>query len=283
MNLPSCSLRYPVIFVNHGGGPLPLLGQQPEIVKQLEDVRNKYLQIESKNQKPKAIVVFSAHWESNPIKIMSSSKPTMYYDYGGFPPESYEYQYAAPGSPDLAEKIKLLLSEEGLESELDDQRGFDHGVFVPLMIMFPEADIPVVAVSLHSSLSAGENIRIGKALTSLRNEEILFVGSGQSFHNMKAFFNPTSNTINSSKEFNEWLKATITIEGEDDDEENIHEKMLTKLTTWGETSFGQFCHPREEHLLPLFVCAGLAGKDSKPQIIFDSDSMSHRISSYAFL
>lgn len=282
--MSQCSQRYPVIFVNHGGGPLPLLGQQPEIVKQLEDARKKWLLPKLNNQKPNAIVVFSAHWESNPIKIMSSSNPTMYYDYGGFPSESYEFQYSAPGSPDLAEKIQILLNKEGLKSELDNQRGFDHGVFIPLMIMFPEADIPVVAVSLHSSLSAKENIQIGKALSSLRNEGILFIGSGQSFHNMRALFNPTPNTVKSSKEFNEWLKGTMTLKKErEGDVDKKYEEMLMQLMQWDKTPFGRICHPREEHLLPLLICAGVAGEDSKPEIIFDSDSfMNHHVSSYVF-
>jgi len=124
-------MRYPAVFVNHGGGPLPLLGRQPALFDHMKEVRSKWL---PKND-PDAIIVLSAHWQSNPIKITSSAHPSMIYDYSGFPAETYEYKYPAPGSPDLAHRIKELLDLQGLESELDDQRGFDHGVFVPLMIM----------------------------------------------------------------------------------------------------------------------------------------------------
>jgi aromatic ring-opening dioxygenase catalytic subunit (LigB family) len=127
-------MKFPTVFINHGGGPLPLLGKQPELVENMKEVVKKYLPKEP----PKAIVVLSAHWESDPIRITSSERPSMYYDYGGFPPETYNYQYPASGSPDLAEKIQNLLGENGLKSKLEDERGFDHGVFVPLMIMYPE-------------------------------------------------------------------------------------------------------------------------------------------------
>ena len=126
-------MRFPAVFVNHGGGPLPLLGQQPSLVQNMKDIVQKYLPTA-----PKAIVVLSAHWESNPIQITSAERPSMYYDYYGFPPETYKYQYPAPGSPDLARRIQNLLAQQGLKSELDDSRGFDHGVFIPLMMMYPE-------------------------------------------------------------------------------------------------------------------------------------------------
>lgn len=127
---------YPAIFVNHGGGPLPLLGRQENVANHLKDAVKKWL-----STPPKAIVTISAHWESDPIKITSSPKPQMYFDYSGFPSETYEYDYPAPGDPDLAQRIHQLLHKEGLKSELDGKRGFDHGIFVPLMIMYPKVII----------------------------------------------------------------------------------------------------------------------------------------------
>lgn len=127
-------MKFPAVFVNHGGGPMPLLGKQPELTAHMKKVVEKWLPPEP----PKSIVVFSAHWESNPIRVMSGPNPSMYYDYYGFPPETYEYEYSAPGSPELANKIQELLRSEGLNCELDEKRGFDHGVFVPLMLMYPE-------------------------------------------------------------------------------------------------------------------------------------------------
>ena len=127
-------MKYPTVFINHGGGPLPLLGRQPSLVENMKDVVNKHLPKEP----PKAIIVLSAHWESDPIRITSSKNPSMYYDYHGFPPETYRYKYPAPGSPELAKKIRDLLGENHLASQFDEDRGFDHGVFIPLMIMYPE-------------------------------------------------------------------------------------------------------------------------------------------------
>ena len=127
-------MKFPSVFINHGGGPLPLMGRQPELVENMREVVRKFLP----PKPPKAIVVISAHWEADPIQITSAERPKMYYDYYNFPAETYKYEYPAPGSPDLASKIKNLLEGQNLKSELDDSRGFDHGVFIPLMIMYPE-------------------------------------------------------------------------------------------------------------------------------------------------
>lgn len=164
-NIKQTQMKFPAVFVNHGGGPLPLMGRQPVIAQHMKELVTKFIP-----DKPRAIVVISAHYEANPITITSSANPSMYFDYSGFPPETYKYTYPAKGHLDLARKIQKLLSEKGLESELDDKRGFDHGVFVPLMLMYPAADIPVVCVSLHSSLSADIHLSLGKALAPLQDE-----------------------------------------------------------------------------------------------------------------
>lgn len=251
-------MRFPSVFVNHGGGPLPLMGQQPHLAANMKEIVHKFLP----KAEPKAIVVVSAHWESNPIKIASSASPQMYFDYGGFPPHTYEYEYPAPGSPELAQKIHNLLQDEGLESQLDDKRGYDHGVFVPLMIMFPEANIPVVCVSLHSSLDPVKNIQIGKALSPLRDEGVLILGSGLTFHNMHAFFNSSNRSVQASKDFNGWLKTTIM--------ENSSEHYMEALKKWAEAPGGRISHPREEHLLPLLVIAAAGGMDATPTVVYDT-------------
>ena len=215
-------MKYPTVFVNHGGGPLPLMGKQPNLVKSMKEVVTKFL---PKDNPPSAIVVLSAHWESDPISITAGSNPSLYYDYSGFPPETYSYLYPAPGKPELARRIQNLLTKQGLTSVLDDKRGFDHGVFVPLMIMYPEATIPVVEVSLHKSLDATVNMQIGMALQPLREENILILGSGYTFHNMHSFFNPSQKSINASQEFNNWLKDTILLPN------NIMDSDTTTTTT----------------------------------------------------
>ena len=251
-------MRYPTIFVNHGGGPLPLLGRQPEIVKHFQETVQKWLPA----QKPTAIVVFSAHWESSPVRITSASKPSMYFDYYGFPPESYEYTYPTQGHPQLAQKIQDLLANDGIASKLDADRGYDHGVFIPLMMMYPKADIPVVAVSLDASLSAESNIAVGKALSPLRDEGILILGSGYTFHNMQAFFNPSKYTKDQSHIFNSWLQETL--------KAATVGQALPALAKWEEAPGARVCHPREEHLLPLLMTAAAAGSDAHPKMIWSN-------------
>jgi aromatic ring-opening dioxygenase catalytic subunit (LigB family) len=172
----------PIFLMFFPKGPLPLMGRQESVARHLREVVNMCLP-----DPPKAIVVISAHWESDndKIKITSSANPSMLFDYYGFPPETYHYEYPAKGDPDLATRIQHHLNKEGIESEMDIVRGFDHGVFVPLLLMYPQAQIPVVCVSLHRSLDAAIHLRIGKALSPLREEEVLILGSGYTFHNMQ--------------------------------------------------------------------------------------------------
>jgi len=226
---------------------------------------------------PKSIVVISAHWESDPISITSSANPSMLFDYHGFPPDTYKYEYNAPGNRELAIQIRDLLQEQNLKAELNEKRGFDHGVFVPLMLMYPKADIPVVCVSLHKSLSAEINWNIGQALAPLRNEGVLILGSGFTFHNLPAFFNPTPASQKASTDFNEWLKKAML-------ETPSGEEMKAKLSKWDQAPGGRIAHPREEHLLPLFVAAASA-PGSKATLIHDvpaNSTSSHAISSYMF-
>jgi len=261
----------------------------------MREVRSKWLPPEARN--PDAIVVVSAHWESDPIQITASAQPSMLYDYNGFPPETYEYQYPAPGSPALARKIQNLLSDHAMDSQLNKERGFDHGVFVPLMLMFPEADIPVVAVSLHSSLAPETHLALGRALRPLRDENILIVGSGYTFHNMRAFFSAEPKYFTAALEFNAWLQDTLTT--------TTTTKMasrLERLRNWETLApSARTVHPREEHLLPLLVVAATAltaseddddDDDEEPaaQVIYDSlrasgtnsTSREHAVSSFLF-
>lgn len=260
-------VKFPAIFVNHGGGPLPLLGQQPLLAAHMENQVQHYFP-----QKPSGIVVISAHWEANPVKISSSPQPPMLFDYYGFPQETYNYKYPAPGSPSLANKIKELLESNGIPSELDPDRGFDHGVFVPLLLMHPKADIPVVCLSLDSSLSADKHIAMGKALAPLRDENILLLGSGYTFHNLPVFFHPSKSALESSHKFNDWLKQVLL---------GDHDKALDQLAQWEQAPGARMCHPREEHLLPLFVVA--AAGDSKNELIYDETNQNEfAVSGYVF-
>lgn len=243
----------PVLFLSHGGGPMPLLGDASH--HQLIQFTQEIIQTFTK---PSAILVISAHWEESQSTITSVAFPSLIYDYNGFPTEAYEIKYPAPGSPDLANKVFNLLNSAGIAAKLDGHRGFDHGVFVPLKLMYPQADIPCVQLSLVNSLLPQQHIQIGKALASLRNDNVLIIGSGFTFHNMRAFFAPAtkeSQAMNTS--FEQWLVDTCT------NHQYSEVEREKRLTHWERAPAARYCHPREEHLLPLFVCYGAAGMAAK--------------------
>jgi aromatic ring-opening dioxygenase catalytic subunit (LigB family) len=238
------------VFLSHGGGPLPLLGDASHeaMVRTLE-------KLAATIGRPRAIVVASAHWEAGRTTITAGANPPLIYDYYGFPKESYDIEYPCPGAPDLARDIARMLAQANIESSLDENRGFDHGVFVPLKIMYPQADIPCVQLSLLNSLDPTEHMRLGHALRGLACESVLFVGSGFSFHNLNAFFAPetkASRSMNAS--FESWLIETLSDRGIDETQRK------KRLANWSSAPFARYCHPREEHLLPLHVCYGIASQ-----------------------
>ena len=203
-------------------------------------------------QKPSAIVVVSAHWEETEATITAHPKPPIIYDYYGFPPESYSLEYPAPGDPELAARLADLLAEKGVTARLDHERGFDHGLYIPLLLMYPEADIPCVQISLLSSLDPEVHIRVGSALSDLSRDNILVLGSGFSFHNLKVLMGRGSNGPDSgNEEFESWLIDTCT--SSDIDEST----RARRLIDWERAPAARYCHPREEHLLPLHVCYGV--------------------------
>lgn len=239
-----------IFFLSHGGGPMPLLGDSShkEMVACLKNVATKI-------RKPSAILIISAHWEENVATITSTLKPSLIYDYYGFPKAAYEITYPVKGEPALAQQVHKQLNKAGIKAKLDGNRGLDHGVFVPLKIMYPNADIPCVQLSLDRSLNAELHIQIGQALQALDYDNLLVIGSGFSFHNMKAFFAPESaEVLNLNKVFEQWLQNTCS-------NKNITEAARTELlNNWDKAPGARFCQPREEHLLPLHVCYGLANK-----------------------
>ncbi len=252
------SILSPVLFIPHGGGPLPLLGDPGH--QQLVDFLRG---ISSIIPTPSAICIISAHWEAEVATITSGVSPSLIYDYYGFPDEAYAINYPAPGTPKLAKKIFAALQQNGIGAHLDKQRGFDHGLFVPLKLMFPDAEIPCVQLSLVSNLDPATHIEIGKALRPLRQENVLFIGSGFSFHNMRAFFASDRGLDKQNAAFEEWLIDTCTHPA------YAFAERSARLVVWDQASAARYCHPREEHLLPLHVCAGLS--DAAAELLFDGD------------
>lgn len=237
-----------VLFLSHGGGPLPLLGDDGhrEMVENLKSIA-------SKINKPSAILVISAHWEEKLPTITAGANPSLIYDYHGFPEESYDIKYPCPGEPLLADQVYRLLNTAGIEARLDKQRGFDHGLFVPLKIMYPNAEIPCIQLSLVQGLDPAEHLKIGAALSGIAHDGLLVIGSGFSFHNMKAFFTTeTSESKSMNESFEQWLIDTCSNPAIGETE------RIQRLENWEQAPAARYCHPREEHLLPLHVCYGIA-------------------------
>lgn len=248
----------PVLYIPHGAGPLPLLGDKGH-----HDMVSFLQACVPTLGTPSAIIVISAHWEENVVTINNGQTPPLLYDYYGFPKQAYDIKYPVSGNAILAEKIYHLLGENGIEARLESNRGFDHGVFVPLKIMFPEATIPCVQVSLLNKLDTTAHINIGKTLRALRTENILFMGSGFSFHNMQGFFSQDEEVNSKNDAFQQWLVDTCT------NTEISAEERETKLVNWQNAPHAIYCHPREEHLLPLHVCSGLSNSNAK--LVFDNN------------
>ena len=203
---------------------------------------------------PRRILLVSAHWECDRPTLTAAAQPALFYDYYGFPPASYQIQYPAPGDPVLAQRAQSLLNDAGLNAELDARRDFDHGMFIPLKLMFPLANIPVVQLSLLHNLDAAQHIALGQALAPLRNEGVLIIGSGMSFHNMQAFYHAADSEQGGwLRAFDHWLRETCC------DPQLTAQEREQRLAHWLSLApHARYNHPREEHLLPLHVCFGAA-------------------------
>ena len=252
-----------VLYIPHGGGPLPLLSDpsHESIISFLRD-------IPSKLHRPDMILVISAHWEElHPVIFATGLKPLLY-DYHGFPEEAYQIQYPAPGFEEKASEIGALLKHAGIPSSIDRDRGYDHGVFVPLALMYPNADIPVIQISLLRSLDPKQHIEFGQALSPLLDENILILGSGFSFHNMQAFnWRNTQSEDPVNDSFQNWLISVCT-------DESSKVERNKKLIDWESAPGARYCHPREEHLLPLHVCAGIA--EGNAELVYNGTTLGKR-------
>ncbi len=251
--------RMPTVFIPHGGGPCFFMEWSP---RNAWDKMADYLRGIANHlpQQPKAIVMVSAHWMESVINVTSHAQPELIYDYYGFPPHTYELKYPAAGEPALAKQLVAQLQAAGIAAQAHASRGFDHGMFIPLLLMFPEADIPVVQLSLNASLDPGAHLAVGKALESLRDQGVLIVGSGMSFHNMRGYGDPRFGPI--SDEFDAWLTRAVEADGPERDRQ---------LSEWERAPGARLCHPprAEEHLIPLMVVAGAAGTDPGRKVFTD--------------
>lgn len=249
--------RLPTLFIPHGGGPCFFMDWDPPDTwkRMAEYLRSMPGEV---GARPKALLVISGHWEEKVATIQNNPAPALLYDYYGFPPSTYEIKFPAPGAPEVSARVGELLKAAGIPHAYDNTRGFDHGVFIPLKVAFPHADVSIVQLSLLASMDPAEHIRIGQALSPLRDEGVLIIGSGMSYHNMRGFMTAKAET--DSTRFDAWLARTVALDGPSRD---------AGLTDWAHAPSARESHPREEHLLPLLVVAGAAGEDLGRQVFRD--------------
>jgi len=261
----------PTLFVPHGAGPCFFMDWSPATAwnRMADFLKNVASTLPGR---PTAIVLVSGHWLEPAFSVTSGSQPELIYDYYGFPEHTYELRYPAPGDPQLAARIAGLLGEAQLPAAQHPTRGFDHGMFIPLKLMFPGAEIPVVQLSLRHDMDPQAHLDAGRALASLRDEGVLIVGSGMSFHNMRGYGDPRFGPI--SDEFDRWLAETA---------ESAPQLREHALANWAQAPSARLCHPprAEEHLLPLMLVAGAAGEDSG-RCIFTDRVMETRLSAFRF-
>jgi aromatic ring-opening dioxygenase catalytic subunit (LigB family) len=261
--------RMPVYFLSHGGGPWPWV---PSMRAVFDVSAREFAALPARlGVRPRAILAISGHWEAPGFTVSTAARPPMEYDYSGFPPDTYTIRYPAPGAPELAAEVKRLLEASGLAAGEDAERGFDHGVFVPLSLMYPDADIPVVMLSLQSGYDPATHLRVGAALAPLRDEGVLIVGTGLTYHNMRGFGSAGAASV--SADFEAYLRSAI---GQDD--ARVREQLLVD---WQSAPSARQAHPREDHLLPLMVVAGAAQQD-RGRLWFTDHAMNVTMASYEF-
>jgi aromatic ring-opening dioxygenase catalytic subunit (LigB family) len=264
--------RIPTYFLSHGGGPWPWLKAErgatfDQLAASLHDVRREL------GHAPRAVLMISAHWEADRFLLSSSARPPMEFDYHGFPEHTYRIRYDAPGAPALAESVREMLERGGFISGLDAERGFDHGTFTLMHTMYPEADIPLVQLSLRADYDVVDHIKVGELIAPLRDDGVLIIGSGFSYHGFHEMRSGTG--AETSATFDLWLNDTLVVKPPAERQQ--------RLASWSTAPAARAAHPREDHLIPLMVAVGAAGNDVGACIYHQSDFMGKiTVSSYRF-
>lgn len=259
--------RMPTLYLPHGGGPsFFMTGERRHRYQAMEDflsgVQNLLPSL------PSAILIVTAHWEAAVPSFTGANRPELIYDYYGFPQEMYELTYPAPGLPALATRAAALLHSAGFPAKVEADYGWDHGVFIPLKVMYPQAQVPVVAMSLQASLDPALHCALGQALRSLRDDGVLIVGSGMSYHNLRNFQAGAPGSF----QFDQWLGVALA---------GSWAERTAQLSQWRSAPGGQIAHPREEHLIPLMVASG-AGTDQPARKLWSGHVGPSVASAWAF-
>ena len=261
----------PTYFINHGGGPCFFLepGPMRDTWSELEAYLREFA--DTLGEPPRAILVVSGHWEEARPTVNAGAAPPPLFDYGGFPARTYRLTWPAPGAPDLAMRVRDLLGSAGIKSSSDTSRGWDHGVFVQLKVMFPRADIPTVQLSLQNGLDPATHLAIGRAPRPLREEGVLIVGSGQPYHNMRGFMGGSGSADPAAEAFDAWLREAMT-------DGATRDRLLIE---WEQAPGARQARPHEDHLLPLMVAAGAASGEPG-QTAFHGHALGKPISGFRF-
>ena len=261
----------PTFYISHGGGPWPWVeGRMRDTHRNLEAALRQMPQLVGTT--PKAVLMVSAHWEEADFTVQSHPNPPMLYDYNNFPANTYQVRYPAPGAPQLAEHVQGLLKTAGFSARRDPARGFDHGAFVPMFVIYPDADVPIVQLSLKRGLDPQAHLAAGRALATLRNEGVLILGSGSSYHNLR-MLGPESKEPSAA--FDGWLQRTL--------EKTNFDSRTAALASWDTAPSARIAHPREEHLLPLMVAVGAAEQDISTRFYHENTFFgSGSVSSFMF-
>ena len=255
----------PSVFVSHGSPMLPL-GDSP--------ARRFLADLAARLPRPEAILAVSAHWETDAPTVNAVAVNDTIHDFRGFPEPLYALRYVAPGSPALAERVRGLLRDAGFECRVNTRRGLDHGAWVPLLLAYPEADIPVVQLSVQSRLGPAHHLELGRALAPLRDERTLVLGSGSFTHNLHEYFAGAEDVPEPEwvAGFADWFDGALA-DGRTEDLLDYRRRAPAARRN----------HPTEEHLLPLFVALGAAGSRSHVERLHRSaDRGVLRLDAYTF-
>lgn len=239
----------PALFISHGA---------PSLLLEPVSTRSFLAGLGQTFVKPKAIIAVSAHWTTPNVRITATLSPESIHDFGGFPEALYQISYPAAGSPQLAEQVQAALLNAGIPAELDEHRGLDHGAWVPLKLMYPEADIPVIQVSVQPMATPDHHLAVGKALAPFRSEGVLILASGSATHNLRDFFGRPLDAAMPEyvAQFNDWLIRSV---------QTNDQQALLDYQHQGPHALQN--HPTPEHLLPLFVALGSGGM---PELLHDA-------------
>jgi aromatic ring-opening dioxygenase catalytic subunit (LigB family) len=244
--------KQPSIFISHGGGPCFWIEMPPPMGPNAFDGLRDYLAglVATLPERPRAFLIISGHWEAPAFTVSANPSPGMLFDYYGFPPHTYELSYPAKGDADLAGQVSQMLKKAGITHQIDDTRGFDHGVFVPMLIADPQAEIPVVMMSIREDFDPAAHIALGEALAPLRDQGVVIIGSGNSYHNLSSFRDGEGRN---SQIFDKWLRDAVT--------QSDYSARKASLMDWETAPMARDAQPREDHLIPLMAVVGAGGQD----------------------